>query len=408
MKRLMRLLAFIFLTVAAAACAASPIRIDGNQPSADQVETAAATTLQTLAPGVTDAPATQPVVQADLLPQTLYFLANDNQGIIQIYRLERDGRTKTQLTSEPVRVWDYDVSRADGSLAFETNGQLILVNADGSNRRVLVEGTPDPEVLVSYHPTFSPDGQTLAYAHGGLNLYSIPAGASSLVIEDKMEDVGNGLMLPIETYSPERYSPDGAKLLLALGHWEVAPSHAVYDPATNALVEHAEVTDYIFCCSFHGGPNWSADSSSFYGVASAHDSAYKFGQLWRVNAADGAITRMLGASGDLAKEPYLAPDGNLYFFFGSYKPELGYFDAPVLQLVRSAAEAATTRTLLRDENFVMMNEALWAPDASFVVVVTSVGRDWDQDGGVLELYYTDAQKGKVWLAPFGQQLKWGP
>jgi hypothetical protein len=38
----------------------------------------------------------------------------------------------------------------------------------------------------------------------------------------------------------------------------------------------------------------------------------------------------------------------------------------------------------------------------------SVGRDWDLDGGVLELYYTDGQKSKVWLAPFGQQMKWGP
>jgi hypothetical protein len=70
--------------------------------------------------------------------------------------------------------------------------------------------------------------------------------------------------------------------------------------------------------------------------------------------------------------------------------------------------ALTDRTVLRDENFVMIEEALWAPDASFVIVATALGRNWDLDGGVLELYYTDGQKDKVWLAPFGQQMNWGP
>jgi hypothetical protein len=55
-----------------------------------------------------------------------------------------------------------------------------------------------------------------------------------------------------------------------------------------------------------------------------------------------------------------------------------------------------------------MNEALWAPDASFAIIATAPSRDWDQGGGVLALYYTDEQKETVPLAPFGQQMKWGP
>jgi hypothetical protein len=55
-----------------------------------------------------------------------------------------------------------------------------------------------------------------------------------------------------------------------------------------------------------------------------------------------------------------------------------------------------------------MNEALWAPDASFVIIATTPSRDWNQDGGVLGLYYTDERKVSVPLAPFGRQLKWGP
>jgi hypothetical protein len=329
--------------------------------------------------------------------------------------MERDGKTQTQLTFEPVNVTDYDVSLADGSLAYVASNQLLLANADGSNRRVLIDGGSGPDLRGFYSPVFSPDGGTLAYAQNGLNLYSVSTGVSNLVIEDQLTDpTPDGARLPIETYSPERYAPDGTKLLLALGHWEVAPSHAVYHPGTNEMVRYEEVKDYIYCCSFHGGPVWSPDSSSFYGVASVHDTAYQFGELWRVDAANGTLTRTFNspfAGGEtvyLPVELYLTPDGQLYFFFGTYDVDSGFFDAPVLELVRSAPDGVTDRTVLRDENFVLMKEALWAPDASFVIVASSVGRNWDLDGGVLELYYTDGQKEAVWLAPYGGQMKWGP
>lgn len=412
MKRYFRrITVFLTLVVAVAACV-SP-RATGEAPPAslDQVSTSVAMTLQALSPEETGRPAGVSEPATNLLPHSLYFLANDNQGIKQIYRMERDGRTTTQLTFEPVNVWEYDVSPVDGSLAYETDNQLVLVNADGSNRRVLAADAPNPDAHGVYHPVFSPDGQTLAYAHQGLNLYSVSTGLSSLVIQDQFNDIGNGQRLAVETYAPERYSPDGTKLLLALGHWEVAPSHAVYDPATNTLVRYTEVQDYIYCCSFHGGPAWSPDGSSFYGVASAHDFAYKYGEVWKVDAADGALTRQFNANDgtmNLPKELHVAPDGQLYFFLGTYSTASGFFDAPVLELVRAAPDRLADRTVLREENFVLMNEALWAPDASFVIVAMSLGRDWDQEGGVLELYYTDKKKGNVWLASFGEQMRWGP
>jgi hypothetical protein len=382
-----------------------------SDPEFDRVETLVALTFQALAPDSAAISTPAPESAPGLLPYPLYFLGNDSLAVSQIYRLERDGKTKIQLTAEPSNVWDFDISRAEGSIAYEVNNQLILINADGSNRRVLVEGVPNPDIHGFYNPIFSPDGQTLAFAHKGLNLYSVSTGAASLVLADQMNDIGDGTMLPVETYTPESYSPDGTKLLVALGHWEVAPSHAVYYPSTNTLIRHSEVTDYIFCCSFHGGPLWSADSSSFYGAASAHDFAYKSGELWRVDAVTGAITRMLKAENGnmhLPKKPYLAPDNQLYFFFGTYNSESGLFDAPVLEMVRSAPDGVTNRTVLRDENFVLMNEVLWAPDASFAIIATAPARDWNQDGGVLELYYTDEQKGTVPLVPFGRQMKWGP
>ena len=390
----------------------SPAGVAETQPSSsEQVGTVVAMTLQALMPTVVETPTNVPEAATSLLSRSLYFLGRDSQSLTQLYRMQRDGKTVTQLTFEPVNVTDYDVSMVDGSLAYVASNQLLLANADGSNRRVLVDGGSGPDLRGFYRPVFSPDGGTLAYADKGLNLYSVSTGVSNLVIEDQYGDpLPEGQRLPIEIYMPERYSPDGTKLLLALAHWEVAPSHAVYYPDTNALVRYEEVTDYIYCCSFHGGPAWSADSSSFYGIASIHDTVYKSGELWKVNAADGALTRMLKTDNgktNLPKEIYSAPDGKLYFFLGNYNLDSGFFEAPVLELVRSAPDGVTNLTVLRDENFVTLNEALWAPDASFVIVAVSAGRVWDQNGGVLELYSTDGQKEIVWLAPYGEQMKWG-
>lgn len=400
----------VMLAIVIGACA-SPAPSVTQSSSSDQVATIVAMTMQAIAPETAESPTGEPGASTDLLPHGLYFLAGDSQSINQIYRMERDGKTKTQLTFEPADVDDYDVSPADGMIAYEVSNQLVLANADGSNRRVLVPGA-DPDIGDVYHPAFSPDGQTLAYGQNGLNLYDLSTGESKLVIENQYgEPLPNGARLPIEIYMPERYSPDGRKLLVALGHWEVLPSHAVYDPETNALVRYKEVEDYIYCCSFHGGPVWSPDSTSFYGVASVHDTVYQSGELWKVDAGSGALTRSVKAGDgimNLPRELYAAPDGRLYFFLGTYGADSGYFDAPVLELVRSGPDGVAGRTVLRRENFVLMKQALWAPDASFVIVVSSVGRNWDQESGVLELYYTDAQNKTVWLASSGQQLRWGP
>jgi Tol biopolymer transport system component len=383
---------YCFLLLALSACALVPAVDSSATPMA----------------AATRSPTTIQAEPDELLPNTLFYLA---QG--QVFRMARDGKTVAQITFEDVNVTDYDVSLADGSVAYVANNQLIVVNADGSNRQLLLDGgSRDENNFWVTSPVFSPDGQILAYGYKGLNLYDITTGISNLAIANQNGDLlPSGMPFPLETYSPVHYSPDGTKLLVALGHWESLPTHAVYDPGTNNLVRYVAVQEYINCCTYHGGPAWSPDSSSFYGVASVHDTVYQFGELWRVDAGNGALTTMLN-TGDgtfyLPVEPYLAPDGQLYFFFGMYGVDSGFLDAPVLKLVRSAPDGVTDRTVLRDENFILMDEALWAPDASFVIVSTAPARNWNQDGGVLELYYTDGQKSAVWLAPLGYQMKWGP
>ena len=406
--------AFLGLAIAVLACSFFPVGTDATQTSSpDQVGTAVAMTLQALTPelsGPTLEPSAQPSASpSSLLPHIFYYLGTDSAGLTQVFRIERDGITQRQLTSEPVNVNDYGVSPADGSIAYVANNQLLFVNADGSGRRMLVDGGPvdenNPFLSVINSPVFSPDGQTLAYGHKGLNLYAVSTGASDLVIENQIDDSNSNFLFPKELYWPEDYSPDGTKLLITLGYYEGASS-AIYYPASNELVRLKGGEGALICC---GETEWTPDSSSFY---AANPSMGMFSSgLWKVDAATGAVTELIrGDAGDgnynLADEPYLAPDGQLYFFFAAVSSPDGIVMRPPLQLVRSAPDGVTDRTVLRPETFELMNEALWAPDATFVVVAFAPTQEVYQ-GGQAEIVYLDGRPNVVLIA-FAQQMKWGP
>jgi Tol biopolymer transport system component len=331
---------------------------------------------------------------------------------MQIYHMERDGKTPTQLTAEPVNVLDYDVSLVDGALAYEIDNQLILINADGSNRRILVDGTPRLSPRGYYRPVFSPDGKTLAYTRGGINIYDLSTGVSNLTLADKPGSSEGAL--PLETYWTEKYSPDGTKLLVGAAHPPDSPANAViYSLANNAVVQLSGGGS-LNCCDFYGGAEWSADSSSFYSVASLYDFSAPHGALWKVDAASGAVTTLIPAgagAGDSALmylpfTPYFASNGQLYFFSAKYPETAGYTRRVPFLIIRSTPDDITTNwTVMRPDTFEMMNEALWSPDADFVIVTIASTKD-DYDGGQAELVYLDGRP-NVMLTAFAQNMKWG-
>jgi hypothetical protein len=133
--------------------------------------------------------------------------------------------------------------------------------------------------------------------------------------------------------------------------------------------------------------------------------------LWRVDAETGEVTTLIpGDAGggiiNVADEAYLAPDGLLYFFFATVVAQPGVIMRSALQLVRSAPDGVSGRVVLSGENFYMMNEALWAPDASFAVVVFASSQEVYQ-GGQAKVIYLDGRPSVV-LAESAQQMKWGP
>lgn len=395
-RRLHRVSLLILLTIAMAACA-SPVETVGPQPSSQDAATALPLPSQAPTNEAANTPTNAPEVLSNLLPRSLYFLGNDSQGISQVYLMERDGKTVIQLTFEPVNVTAYDVALVDGSIAYGAGKQLLLADANGSNRRLLVDGSTSPDLQGFYSLVFSPDGQTLAYAHEGLNLYDVSTGVSEPV--------------PQNAFSrPVKFSPDSTKLLITVSVPNTDATHdEIYYPATNSIVrfKNADGSGTFFCC---GNEQWTQDSLSFY-VANPTVGMLSPG-LWKVDAASGTVTTLLPMESsegnfNLADEPYLAPDGRLYYFFLESKDAIdGTQGRAPLQLVRSAPDGVAGRTILRPDTFELMTEALWAPDASFVVVAFAPNPDIGQ-GGQTEVVYFDGRP-NVALNILARQLKWGP
>lgn len=398
-------IAFLMLAMVAMACA---LPFTGENPTStqDEVATVVALTMQALTPtsngGITPEPET-----AGLLPHSLYYLSNGTGagGAMQIFRMETDGKTVKQITSEPGDVGPYDVSPVDGRVAYVANNQLVVINPDGSTRTVLVDGGAidpnDPIVNTLGSPVWSKDGRTIAYAYHGLNLYSLDTGASTLVLENKFSDV-SGLKIANEIYAPQSYSPDGKKLLINIGFYE-GGTMAIYDPDSNAVVRLSGPDSGQPCCD----AVWTADGGALY-AASPYMGMISAG-LWHINASDGKVTTLISSQSsdgtyNFADAPIVGPDGQLYFFFANLK------DIPTghtpLQLVRSGLDGVTGRTVISPTNFQMMNEALWSPDASFVITADAPIADVYQ-GGVAAITYTDGRP-EVPLVEYAIQMKWGP
>lgn len=368
-------------------------------PTPDFVATAVAGTLT--AEGFSTLAPASPTPE-NLLPHFVYFLSAG-----QVWRLGRDGASQTQVTEEDTPVDSYDVSHGDGSVAYVADNQLYLINADGSNRRLLVDNAAaDPEAADYFYrqqindPRFSPDGRYLAYAFDGLWILDLSINQAVHLVTNELEETGDGAIVPEAFYMPLAWAPNSEQLLISVGGLE-SSTLAFLDPGADPLVIEVESSSGIVCC--HAA--WAPDNKTVL-VGSPYIGLIEPG-LWRYDAATGEPTELLGVNDEglfqFVGWPLQLADGSLRYFYTS-STEIPVSDLPLF-MMRSDADGVSNRIELRPDSFSNIGEVLWAEDGSLALVVQMNPSGGASGSAVLAS--SDGRQLQVLLND-AQLLRWGP
>ncbi len=142
----------------------------------------------------------------------------DRAGIANVWVMNADGAGQRQISAELEPVLDYAIAPDGSSLVVSDGRRLVYQRADGTDRRVLTD-----EAHLEFDPTYSPDGQRIAFVRAemetgsGLGLFEWEVGggdATPIALPDVLgaspapsapSEEGPSIRAP-------RYAPDGQAL----------------------------------------------------------------------------------------------------------------------------------------------------------------------------------------------------
>ncbi len=289
--------------------------------------------------------------EVNMLPAPLFFLRGE-ENAQQIWRLDADGYTLTQLTQESAGVSNFEINAVDNRLAYISNYQVVLLDPVNANRKVLVTGDENNNPS---HPVFSDDGAFLAYGLGGIRVYNLING------EDRLVLANNDIQNPTDRriYSPRAWSPDGTKLAVTIGFWEWM-GDGIISISDGSLLSEFEYSD---------SSAWSIDSQTYF-TANATEPGMMSSTpgLFSISSNPNASQQTLIAD-SFVWWPQQATDGRLLFFQGT--PDLTNFNQFNISLMEPASEAAGLWQVLRNNILHLpaggFLEADWSPDVNFLV-----------------------------------------
>lgn len=323
------------------------------------------------------------------LPAPIYFISNADQ---QLWRLERDGSTLRQVTRLSTPLDAYDVSPLDGMLAYITNNQLWLADADGGNPRLLVDGGAcDSSTIATYWRrclrgvVWFPNGNQLAIGLNGVNLVNPQDGSQFKIALNQID----------EYYTPVRVSPDGNYIVLEAVSSSSTPYIAIV-PIWGGLVVARNAPA---CCQLDFTPNGIYLLLGGNSLSNGSQPG-----LWRVNLNSGAVNILVNGEQQNATLafPRLSADGQQVWYFGMLATYSQ--DAPTFLAVGPIGDALNSRMEWsghpRMAYFPYISEALWSADSSLVIIA--------YNNPSAPYAIVDVPGGNLYPLPnLGGNLRWG-
>lgn len=378
-----------------------------------RIPTRTPTPTETPRPTRTPTPTFAPLAMK--LPQALYFL---NEGTFeteygsrptQIWRLDPDGVTLTEITHEVAGVAEFDVSLVTGRLAYVVDqfasnqsrgsrlarNQLVVVRADGAERQIIVDEGPagDGSIKRATSLRWSPSGEILAFHQGGINFYQVGDGQVVKVFVDQIDkqEHMNG-----RGYYPRSWAPDGKRLLVAEigyegGWW------TLYDVLARTL------TKLNGPYSYEESAAWSADSRQ-----AVSTSSYLMGgdctDLLQFDVPAQAGTTLIPCEASQEKYsdlgwPLLTSSNDLLYFYNEAKRDGPQYATVPWMIMHAKLGGGESPVLLRADIPVNVSEVLWAEDGTLAII--------DFDDGPVTLAPIDKSQPVQFIAPKGRNLRWG-
>jgi hypothetical protein len=162
-------------------------------------------------PPPTPAPAS--TVTGLLLSADSYFLAPDQRGILQVWRMPASGQPPFRFTGATGDISEYAVSRDGRRVAYVVRGALWVQRFEVSQPLLLAE----VEGFAPVTPAFSPDGLRVAFVDESVNqsgvwIVGLDGRAPLRLLANGAGD--DGAAGGQWVYRRPQFSPDGARLLL--------------------------------------------------------------------------------------------------------------------------------------------------------------------------------------------------
>ena len=259
---------------------------------------------------------------ADVTNGLIAFTLRDRAGRLQIFTQKPDGSERRQLTFER------DNGRPDWSpdgrkIAFGSIGNgkswVAVMDADGTNQRLIAEGTPDPD--------WSPDGKQIAFSHPSRS----PDGKMGSQIWLMNADGSNPRQITESGTSKAgpSWSPDGKQMVFILIRNPGSPT----DPQPQIGIMNADGTDerilttksrvnvrgepdgtetVLETANDANAPAWSPVDNR---IAFWSGIETRYGQVWVINSDGTGSTQLTeDPTHRNSDDPTWSPDGKKILF----------------------------------------------------------------------------------------------